>query len=254
MGAVFAIARRDLASYLAAPKAAAIFWFFLMLMGVFFFLFIQMFLMYQQQAPMSGQQPPSIDQFSLALFQNIHFILLLVVPGITMGSFADEKRNHSFKLLQTAPISSLQIIMGKFLGTCLVMFTMLAMSFIYPAFLIIYGTPDIGVILTSYLGVALLICAQLSFGIWISSMTTNQFLAFLFTMFGLFSLLIMSWAAPNIGASGSLEAILKYIAVSTHFEPFLKGIVSVVDVGYFLCFSALFLFFTNVVVDSQRWR
>lgn len=253
MGAVFTIAKRDLASYLSAPKAAAIFWFFLALLGLFFFAFVQSFLNYQMEAQ-PGQQGPSIDQFSLALFQNIHFILLLAIPGITMGSFADEKRNHSFKLLQTAPISSLQIVLGKFFGAFFVMTAMLLASLIYPAYLVIYGNPDIAVIATSYLGVLLLVSAQLSFGLWVSSLTENQFLAFLFTMFGLFLLLILNWVAPLAGLTGSTEAFFKYAAVSPHFEAFLKGVISVGDVTYFLCFSVMFLFFTNVVVDSQRWR
>ncbi len=124
----------------------------------------------------------------------------------------------------------------------------------YPLYTIRYGNPDVGVILASYVGIFLLMCAQVAFGLWVSSMTTNQFMAFLFTMFGLFLLLILNWIAPNIGSGGIGESVVKYLASTDHLDMFLKGVISVSDVTYFLCFIGLFLFFTNVVLDSQRWR
>ena len=85
-------------------------------------------------------------------------------------------------------------------------------------------------------------------------MTTNQFMAFLFTMFGLFLLLILNWIAPNLAGGGTLESVLKYIASTDHLDVFFRGTLAVSDVTYFICFIAVFLFFTNVVLDSQRWR
>jgi ABC-2 type transport system permease protein len=121
-------------------------------------------------------------------------------------------------------------------------------------FVIHYGNPDTSLVLTAYLGVFLLMCSQLAFGLWISSMTSNQFMAFLFTMFGLFMLLILNWAAPKITSEGISEKVVKYIASTDHVDVFFKGMLSVQDTMYFLCFTATFLFFTNVVLDSQRWR
>lgn len=255
MQAVLTIAKRDMMGYLTSPKAAAVFFVFLILMGgVFFYPFVGMLVEAQQQAPAMGGEAPGIDQLLRAVFNNVHFILLLVVPGVCMGSFAEEKKSQSFRLLQTAPISSLEIVLGKFLGNVGVMFVLLLCTSVYPLYLIQYGTPDVGMILTSYLGLFLLVASQLSFGLWISSMTNNQFVAFLFTMFALFVLLVLNWVAPKISGGGNGEAIIKYLASSVHFESFLKGVVSVSDVTYFLCFTGIFLFFSNVVIDSQRWR
>ena len=130
----------------------------------------------------------------------------------------------------------------------------LAVSAVYPLFIKAFGNPDGSLILTSYLGIFLLMCAQLAFGLWVSSMTTNQFMAFLFTMFGLFLLLILNWLAPSFNSGGLFEGLLKYIASTDHLDVFFKGMLTVNDVAYFVCFAALFLFFTNVVLDSQRWR
>ena len=85
-------------------------------------------------------------------------------------------------------------------------------------------------------------------------MTKNQFLAFLFTMFGLFMLLILNWLAPNLSGGGLTEEVLKYLASMQHLENMMKGMITVKDIFYFICFTSLFLFFTNIVLDSQRWR
>jgi len=254
MGQIITIAKRDLLGYLSAPKAAGIFWFFLLLMGIFFYSFVLSYVEMQQRAPMMGGQAPGLGQLLRALFQNLHFILLLVIPAVTMASFAEEKKSHTFRLLQSAPIGASKIVLGKFLAVAGVMAFVLVCSSVYPLFTAMYGNPDIAVIFSSYLGLFLLMCSQLSLGLWISSMTSNQFMAFLFTMFGLFFLLILSWIAPNISGGGTAEMAVKYLASTTHLDNFLKGMITISDVAYFLCFTGMFLFFTNVVLDSQRWR
>lgn len=253
MGAVLTIARRDLAAYFNSMKGSVIFWFFLIFMGFFFQSFIFTFVELQQRAPMMGGEAPTLEQLLTAIFNNLHFILLLVVPAVTMATFSEERKTHVLRLLQTAPISATQIVLGKFVACAGLMALVLLASSIYPFFTKMYGNPDIGPILTSYLGIFLLMCSQIAFGLWVSSMTANQFIAFVFTMFGLFLLLILNWIAPNI-ASGGAEGVIKYLASTTHLDVFFKGMLSVADVTYFILFTILFLFFTNVVLDSQRWR
>ena len=254
MTPVLTIAWRDIRSYFASPKGAAIFFFFLGFMGFFFFNFINTFMEMTQRAPMFGGEAPTLEQLLRALFYNLHFILILVIPAVTMSSFSEERRNQTIRLLQTSPVTASQIVFGKFLAVASILAVVLACSFVYPLFVGAYGNPDKGVILTSYLGLFLLMCAQLAFGLWVSSMTSNQFMAFLFTMFGLFLLLILNWIAPGINGDGLMPKVVKYIASTDHLDQFFKGMLTVSDTTYFLCFAAMFLFFTNVVLDSQRWR
>ncbi len=254
MGAALTIAKRDMKSFFASPRGAAIFWFFLIFMGVFFNSFVHTFNEMQASAPQMGGQAPTLEQLLKALFYNLHFILLLVIPAVTMASFAEEKRTQSLRLLVTSPISASQIVLGKFLATAGLMALVLLASAAFPLFTFIYGNPDPGPVFAAYLGLFLLICSQLAFGLWVSSMTSNQFMAFLFTMFGLFLLLILSWIAPNISGGGIMEEIFKYLASTTHLDNFFKGVISVSSVLYFILFTSVFLFFTNVVLDSQRWR
>lgn len=254
MGSILTIAWRDFKSYFASPKGAAIFFFFLIFMGIFFNSFIVTYMEMTQRAPMFGGEAPTLEQLIRALFYNLHFILVLIIPAVTMSSFADDRRNQTLRLLFTSPVSATQIVLGKFLASIGILALVLACSAVYPAYTMIYGNPDKAVILTSYLGVFLLMASQVAFGLWISSMTTNQFMAFLFTMFGLFLLLILNWIAPNLASGGILESVLKYIASTDHLDVFFKGTLAVSDVTYFICFISLFLFFTNVVLDSHRWR
>lgn len=254
MGAILTIAGRDLRANFASVKGGAIFWFFLIFMGFFFQNFIATFMEMQQRAPMYGGEAPTLEQLLRALFYNLHFILILVVPAVTMAAFSEEKRSQAIRLLQTSPVTPTQIVFGKFFAACAMMALVLLASSAYPLFTVAYGNPDIGIIASSYLGIFLLMAAQLAFGLWISSMTNNQFMAFLFTMFGLFLLMILNWIAPNISGGGMLEGVVKYIASTDHLDVFFKGMVTVKDVTYFACFAGLFLFFTNIVLDSQRWR
>ncbi len=254
MGPIFTIAGRDLRSYFTSPKGAAIFWFFLIFIGVFFHNFVNMFMDMAQRAPMQGGTAPTLEQLLRALFSNVHFILILIVPAVTMASFSEEQKNNTIRLLQTSPVTPTQIVLGKFFAAAGLLALVLLAATVYPFFTVVYGNPDLGIILVSFLGIFLLMCSQIAFGIWVSSTTTNQFMAFLFTMFGLFLLLILNWIAPNLSGGGIFETILKYFASTDHLDQFFKGVISVGHTAYFICFTALFLFFTNVSLDSRRWR
>lgn len=255
MSAVMTIAWRDIKSYFVSPKGAAIFFFFCFMMGLFYYSFISSFVEMQQRAPMYGGEAPTLEQLLRAFTYNLHFILVLIIPAITMSSFSEERRNQTLRLLQTSPVSATQIVAGKYLACTGILVAVLLAAAVYPLYTLVYGNPDPNVMITSFLGLFLLMCSQVAFGMWVSSMTSNQFMAFLFTMFGLFLLLILNWLTGSLmQGSGLYQDVLKYIASTDHLDVFFKGVISVGDVTYFLCFIAMFLFFTNVVLDSQRWR
>ncbi|SME89101.1 ABC transporter permease [Pseudobacteriovorax antillogorgiicola] len=254
MSSVFLIAKRDLVSYFHSLKGSIIFWFFLIFMGFFFHSFVFTFVEYQAQSAGYGGGGPTLSQLLTAIFHNLHFILLLIVPAVTMASFAEEKRTQVDRLLRTSPVTMLQIVLGKFFASIGVLTLVLIASMVFPAYTMIYGNADIGAIASSYLGVFLLMSSQVALGIWISSMTSNQFIAFVFTMFGLFLLLILNWIAPNITSSGGAEEFVKYLASTTHLDNFFKGLITVADLVYFALFTATFLLFAHVSLDSQRWR
>lgn len=254
MGAVTTIAARDLKSFFVSMKGAVTFGFLLLLMGLFFRSFAATFLEIQAQTVQMGGEAPKLSQLMMAMFQNLQFILLFIIPAITMSTFAEERKTQVDRLLQTAPISSVQVVFGKFFGAAGILGIVLASSAVYQIFLFKYGNPEVGPILSSYLGIFLLMCGQVAFGLWVSSMVEHQFLAYIFTTFGLFLLLILAWVAPNITGSGAAEEFVKYLAASSHLDNFFSGLITVADLGYFAAFIGIFLFFTNVALDARRWR
>ena len=253
MGSVFTIAKKDFVSFFTSVRGTIIVAVFLFLTGLFFINFVETFMQMSMQSA-GGAGGPALEQLLRALFYNMHFLIILLIPAVTMSTFAEEKRSHTIRILQTAPISSLQIVMGKFLAASGLVFIMITAASVYPIYTIFYGNPDIGPIITGLVGLLLLTMSHVAFGLWISSMTRSQLLALLFTFGGLFLLLILNWFAGNISGNGWLENAFKYLATTPHLDVLLKGMVTVSDVGYFACFTALFLFFTNVVIDSLRWR
>jgi ABC-2 type transport system permease protein len=254
MNPVLTIAWRDIRSYFATPRGSIIFFLFLGIMGFFFYNFISTFMEMTQRAPMYGGEAPTLEQLLRAFFFNLHFFLTMAIPIVTMSSFSEERRNQTIRLLQTSPVTATQIVLGKFFAAAGLLALVLVCSVVYPLFIKAYGNPDVGVILTSYLGMFLIMCAQIAFGLWVSSMTNSQITAAIFTLFGLFALLVLNWVAPSISSQGILQNVIKYVASTDHLETLFKGMLTVSDVTYFLCFAAMFLFFTNVVLDSQRWR
>ncbi len=254
MGAVLTIAKREIKSGLFSPKAAIMFFFFIGFVGFFFYTFTSSFIEMQARAPGMGGQAPTLEQLFTALLYNAHFLFIFIIPALTMGTFAEEKRSQTIRLLQTAPITATQIVFGKFLGVLSIMLMLLLASAVFPIFLSSYGNPDTGVILSSYLGMALLVSAYLSACLWISSLTKNQFVALIFSIMLLFLLMILNWLAPNLSGSDTLQGVLKYLASTDHLDVFFKGMITVGDAAYFLVFTGMFLFFTNIVIDSERWR
>ena len=148
MTGTLTIAKRDLRSQLYSIRGGLTFWLFLIFSALFFRTFVVIYMEMQQNAPMMGGQTPTLEQLMRAIFANAHFILLFVIPGVTMASFAEEKRTHSFRLLQTAPVSSLAIVLGKFIANAGLMFFVLLASLVYLLFLVKYGNPDLGTIWT----------------------------------------------------------------------------------------------------------
>lgn len=254
IGKITAIAAKDLKSSLVSFKAWSVIFFFLIFMGIFFFNYIDTYVSMQNQAPDLNTSSPSIEQLIYAIFSVLHFVLILVIPALTMGTFAEEKKNQTLILLQSSPLSTFEIIMGKFFAVICLMTFVLAGSSIYIAYLLLYGNPDPFVIASSYLGFFLLIATHLAFGIWISTLCKNQFLAFIFSMLGLFFLLIINALSGSLKGDGLGPTILKYLGTSDHIDSFLKGVISTADISYFLCMTVLFLFFAAVSYDIQRWR
>jgi ABC-2 type transport system permease protein len=253
----FAIAGKELRSYFVSPIAYVVLTGFLLLGGWFFFNLLARFSfllsIYSAMRNPEAQMRLNLNDFVIApLLHNLSVVLVILVPIITMRSFAEEKRSGTYELLMTSPLSITEIVAGKFLGALGFVIVMLALTGIYPIILLAYGNPEMGVIAAGYLGLLLLAVAFLTVGLLTSSFTENQIIAAVSCLVLLLLLYVISWPAETAGPV--LGAVLKYVSLTEHFGEMVKGVVDTKDLVYFGSVILLALFLTQRSVESVRWR
>lgn len=251
---IWTIARRDFRTYFTSPIAYIVIAGFMAIMGWMFFFTLSHFnlqnLQFQQFH--MGKAASITEGIIRPLYGNMNVVFLFLVPFITMRLFAEEKKLHTIELLMTSPVTLTEIILGKFLSSFLLVAVMLVLTLTYPIVLFITGNPDIGPIVTSYVGTLLLASCYLSMGILFSAMTENQIVAGALTFAaGLFFWLI-SWATQAAGPVWS--DILMYLSLINHYSAFSQGVINTTDVVFYLSFIGTGLFLTHRVLDSYRWR
>lgn len=252
-----AIIKKELRCYFYSPTAYVVLGIFLGIMGIIFAKFVAIYQTYMMQQRFGGGQGVTLDKVALYLYQNMAFILCFVTPFLTMKLFAEERRQSTLELLFTAPIRSYELVLGKFTAALTLMLGMLALSFLYVLFMILWGTPDLAIIGTTYLGLVLSLACYISVGALISALTSSQAIAAVWT----FIVLLLLWLLQSLGQGlttqvGPVEVgpLLVYLSPLGHFTTFAEGLVHIKDVFYFLTFTAFTLFLTHRVVESNRWR
>ena len=249
------IAKRDLGSFFNSPIFYVITTVFLI---IYSYIFVNILSFFSMQSMQSGQ----FQQMGIALninemviepsFQNMAVVLLLIIPIITMRSFAEEKKSKTFRLLLSSPVHLKEIIWGKFLACMIVITLMVLISSYSIGFLFMIGEPDIGPVLTGYLGILLTAGCFVSIGIFASSLTENQIVAAVIT-FGLSLFMwVIGWSAQV--ANPTTGQVLEYLSVIEHMDRFLKGMIETSDLAYYLSFIIFGLFLCYRTLDSNRWR
>jgi len=249
------IAKRDLGSFFNSPIFYVVTTVFLIIYSFIFFNILNFF---SFQSLQSGQAQAMGMKLSLnemviePSLQNMSVILLMIIPVITMRSFADEKKMKTFRLLLSSPVPLREIVFGKFLACMIVLTVMVLISSYSVGFLFLLGSPEIGPIVTGYLGVLLMAGCYVSVGVFASSLTDNQIVAAVLTFgFSLF-MWVIGWGAQAVGATTG--QVLQFLSIVDHLDRFLKGMVDTSDLVYFLSFILLSLFLCHRVLDSNRWR
>jgi ABC-2 type transport system permease protein len=253
----FTIAGKELRSYFVSPIAYVVLTGFLLLGGWFFFNLLARFnfllSIYSAMRNPEAQMRLNLNDFVIApLLHNLSVVLVILVPVITMRSFAEEKRSGTYELLMTSPLSITEIVAGKFLGALGFLVVMIGLTGIYPLILLMYGNPEMGVIAAGYLGLLLLAVAFLTVGLLTSSFTENQIIAAVSCLVLLLLLYVISWPADTAGPV--LGAVLKYASLTEHFGEMVKGVLDTKDLVYFASVILLSLFLTQRSVESVRWR
>lgn len=261
MKGMVAIIKKEMRAYFYSPLAYVILGIFLFFMGVIFTKFVDIYQRYNMAQRFGQAQGITIDKLATYLYQNMAFLLCFLTPFLTMKLFAEERRQQTFELLLTAPLRGMELVLGKFLSSYLLMLVMVALSFVYVLFMVLWGTPDLAIIATTYLGVMLAIACYIALGSLISAMTSSQAIAAVWTFIALLFLWLLQSLAQGLSTKwetplGTLDwgATLSYLSPLSHFSSFAEGLVHLKDVVYFISFAGFLLFLTHRVVESNRWR
>ena len=255
MTKMLAIYKRELKYYFQSVTAYVALGIFLAISGYFFFSLFTYYNLISFQATRNPHLTQSLnltDGLLRPFFSNISFILLLVLPLLTMRLLAEEKKQGTFELLLTYPIRDWDAVGGKFLASVTTFAVMLGGTFICPLLIFLLANPEPGPIFTGYLGLFLVGCTFISIGIFFSSLTNNQLVAGV-TSFGVaLFFLIIGWAMPFVGPRSA--DVLSQFSLLQHFDGFSKGLINTQDVTYYLFMTLFFLFLTLRSLESTRWR
>lgn len=234
-----AVMQRELLSLFCSPVAYIVMAGFWMLTGVLVLV--------------SGAFAPGQPATLRGFFTFTPFVLAIVVPAITMRAISEEYRSGTFEALMTAPISDAQMVLGKFLAALAFYALMIVGTVVYLVVMSLYGKPDIGASLASYLGLLLIGAPFVAFGIFTSSLTKNQIVAW---MLATIPLMVLVWFAGYIVTKleGGLREVFQRINIERHLDQFNRGLITLESVVFLLGVAAMFVFFSVKVVESRRWR
>ncbi|GAB4276968.1 MAG: ABC transporter permease [Deferrisomatales bacterium] len=255
MSRMWTVTVKELRSYLVSPVAWVVATIFLLVSGLLFYNIIswyslQSFQMLQFRGQMGAEVSVNRMVFEPTL-HNMAVTLLLLVPIVTMRLLAEEKKNRTNQLLFTSPVRLGEVVAGKYAAAVLLLSGILLLTLYMPLLVWAYGSLDWGPLLSGYLGLVLLIGAFVSFGLFASSLTENQIVAAVVTFGILLVFWLLGWAAQ---LGGDLAKVFEHLSIITHLEGFVRGVVELKDVVYYLSASAFGLFLTHRVLDSGRWR
>ena len=183
------------------------------------------------------------------------WILIFLIPAITMRSFSEEKRLGTLELLLTKPISHWQIVLGKYIGAFVLILLALIPTLLYVYTVWQLGDPvgnlDVGSTLGSYFGLLFLIAAYTSIGIFTSTLSQNQIVAFIAAVFICF---IMYFGFEGLAAAdmfGDFSNTVEKIGMKRHFDSIARGVIDTRDVIYFVSVTIFFLYLTAVQLKKR---
>lgn len=259
MKSIFAIAEREFKTYFTSPVAYVVLTIFIFLTGVAFYFFIGMMAesagSRAMQSAQTGRPPDPFDMpgwIVQNMFSFISFVLLIVLPMITMALFSEEKKRGTMELLLTAPVTDLQVVFGKYLAASAFYLVLLATTLVQIAILAYFSDPATGPVLSGYLGIVLYGLAIIALGMFISTLTESQIVAVILT----FGVLMLLWLVDALArsTSGGIRSVLSYLSILEHLNDFHMGVISTSNIIFYLSLMLVGIFLTYRSLDSLRWR
>lgn len=189
-----------------------------------------------------------------AYFSLLPWVFLFFVPAITMRTWAEEKKIKTLELLLTWPVSDLEVVAGKFLAVLAFLSIAILLSITIPVTIFLIGSPDPGPILGGYIGAILMGAAYLAIGLWVSSYTENQIVAFIMGVVVTFVLFIVGNPFVTMVAPSALVPVLNFIGLGNHFESIERGVLDSRDIIYYVSIIGFFLFLNVQSLSSRKWE
>lgn len=236
MSNVWPIFKRELRAYFDSPTAYVVIIVFLLVTGWFFT--TNFFMVAQADMRVA--------------FGIIPFIFIFITPAITMRLISEERKTGTMELLVTMPITDVEIIVGKYLASVVLLGGMLLPTVIYAISVSILGDVDAGPVMGGYLGLILMGAAYLAIGTFGSSLTESQVVAFIMSwlmVFVFFLLDKMLFLMPNW-----LVTPMEYLSIEYHFQNISRGVIDTRDIIYYLSLITLTLFLAARSLAARRWR
>lgn len=233
---IIAIASRELRAYFGAPSFYVIIAIYLFVTGYGF-----------------GWNSATLEQTTIQGFLGWgSFFLLFLGPALTMRLLAEEEKLGTLELLLTSPVRDIEVVLGKYFAALMMFVIMTAITFYYPLLLACFGHPDWGPILSGYLGLFLVGAVFLAVGLFASSLTSNQIVAY---ALGSVFILIFWFISYATGVAGEAsDKVFRYIAISTYYSAFGRGIIDTNAVIYYMSIVLVFLFLTVRSLETRKWR
>lgn len=242
---IWTIAKREYDYYFVSPIAYVIAFAILLMLGIDFAGY------FGDAMQNFGSAPDATRTTSL-----LAFLLMLTTPAITMRLISDEARTGTLELLLTAPIRDFELVVGKWLGALLYVFSLIVITMVYPILLNNFIDPglDIPATLTAYLGVVLLAGVFIAIGTGISALFKNQIASFFITFL---AFLALWWLVgfPAYFITGPSREVFNYLNITEHFySGFNNGVIELKNLIYYISLIALGLFTGTIAIETRRWR
>ena len=233
---ILILTRKELQSFFNSPIAYICITSFLMVTN---WLFFQNFFLLGQ----AGMR----EFFSL-----IPWIFLFLMPAITMRMWAEEKKSGTFEILISLPVRNYELVVGKFLSCLALMILIMALSLTIPLTICYVGSPDPGPIFGGYLGIIFIGGSFLAIGLWVSSLSVNQIVAFILGVSFSFVLMIVGEDMVLSRIPAGLVPVFAGLGLGRHFQSISRGVVDTRDIIYYLSVIGLFLYLNVRAIKSRR--
>ena len=236
MSRTVAIFKREFASYFNSPIAYIYVTVFLGLAG---WLFFKGFFL--------------VGEASMRTFFGLlPWLFLFFVPAITMRLWAEEKKVGTMELLMTLPVTDTEAVLGKFLASFAFLLVSLALSVVLAIVVAALGDPDPGEIFGGYLGAVLIGAAFLAIGLFVSSLTENQIVAFIISVVAIFVLFILGDDFVLMGVPSWIAPVFSFLGLGAHYDSVSRGVIDSRDIIYYLSVVGFFLYLNVKSIQGRK--